>query len=103
MSYEAIILLITGLLALIGSLIAATATTVVFVNNGFTKNRKLLYEAIDKVTTTILAKLEYHERHDDERFLANERRHQETSDRIWNIELRNAAKDGTLPHEYKKN
>ncbi len=107
MSPEAIILLITGAVALVGGLIGTTATTVVYINNAFSKNRQLLYAAIEKVTATVVTKLEYHEQHDDTRFAQMTDRtnlgFKEQSDRIWNIELRNAAKDGTLPHEYKKN
>lgn len=107
MSAEAIILLATGLVAVIGALIAATATIVIYFNDSLSKNTTLLYAAIEKVTTTIITKLEYHEQHDDIRFAQiidrNNATFKEQSDRIWNIELRNAAKDGVLPHEYKKN
>lgn len=99
MSWEAIILS----LGLFGGFIVGCFSLAWFIFSQFSNNRKLLYEAIKEVTSTILAKLEYHERHDDERFIALAEVDRQTSDRIWNIELRNAAKDGVLPHEYKKN
>src|SRR5882672_4965294 len=114
MSAEAIILLTTGLIAIFGALIAATATIVIYFKDSLSKNNKAIYEAIKEVSATIkevsvtiINKLEYHEQHDDIRFAQiadrNNASFKEQSDRIWNIELRNAAKDGTLPHEYKKN
>jgi len=66
----------------------------------FEEIRKEFWLALNTASDKIIDKLEYHETHDDTRFETNERRHQATSDRIWNIELRNAAKDGVLPREY---
>jgi hypothetical protein len=103
MSAEAIILLVSGVIGLVASLVVTTATTVLYINNSFSKNRQLLYQSIDKLGNAIISKLEYHEKHDDERFGNLAKVDQQTSDRIWHIELRNAGKDKTLPHEYEKN
>lgn len=50
------------------------------------KTDTLIAKGFDRLTE----KLEYHEKHDDIRF-------ENLSNRIWGIELRNAARDGTLP------
>jgi hypothetical protein len=59
---------------------------------------------ITKCFDTLNEKYEYHGRHDDERFAEIAKSIgdglKQAYDRIWNIELRNAAKDGTLPTEY---
>lgn len=103
MTSEAIILIVTGVFGAI----CTTSVTVWFVSSQFSDNRKLIYDGLASITKTILDKLEYHEQHDDIRFGQVIDRinlgFKEQSDRIWNIELRNAAKDGVLPHEYKKN
>lgn len=91
----------------VATLVASTATLVWFVSVQFSSNRSLMWKAITEASKEIITKLEYHERHDDERFSEMAKdiaiRHQSTNNRIWNIELRNAAKDGTLPTEYRKN
>lgn len=102
MSAEAIILIVT---LVVGGFVT-TGTMVWFIGAQFSENRKLMYDVIDKMAKTIMDKLEYHEQHDDIRFTQiadrNNISFKEQSDRIWNLELRNAAKDGILPHEYKK-
>lgn len=55
----------------------------------FSHIRNAMYTGIKEVEKTILAKLEYHERHDDSRF-------GQIRDDIWDIRVRNAAADGTL-------
>lgn len=99
MSYEAILLGI----GLLGGFIATCVTLAWFIFSQLSETRRLIYTQFEK----LIVKLEYHEQHDDLRFAQiaekiNDR-FKEQSDRIWNIELRNAAKDGVLPHEYKKN
>lgn len=103
MTWEAIIALIAGVFALC----ASTSTMVWFISAQFSSNRALMWKAITEASKDIINKLEYHERHDDERFDALSKdvatRYHTVNNRIWNIELRNAAKDGILPTEYKKN
>jgi len=100
---EAVVTLAIGILGLISS----TAILVWFVSSQFSGNRNLMWKALTELGDKIIKKLEYHERHDDERFSQMAEtvntRTRELSDRIWTIEIRNAAKDGTLPTEYKKN
>ena len=94
-------------LPLIGTLVVWTGSLVWFVAAQFSANRTLMWKAITQASDKIIAKLEYHERHDDERFEQMSKdiasRYHTVNNRIWNIELRNAAKDGVLPTEYKRN
>lgn len=52
-------------------------------SNQFKGMRNIMYD----VQKSILDKLEYHERHDDKRFA-------DVRDDIWDIRVRNAARDG---------
>lgn len=95
------------LIIAVGTLVASTGTLVWFVSAQFSSNRSLMWKAITEASDKIITKLEYHERHDDERFdqMAKDvaSRYNTINNRIWNIELRNAAKDGMLPTEHKRN
>lgn len=56
----------------------------------FSEIRAFVYEQTNRIEQTILKKLEYHEQHDDKRFggIRND---------LWDIRVRNAAKDGLAP------
>ena len=56
----------------------------------FSEIRALVYHQMTKVEENILDKLEYHEKHDDARFLG-------IRNDLWDIRVRNAAKDGLTP------
>lgn len=49
-----------------------------------------LYDKMDKTQDAIIAKLEYHEQHDDTRFANIDKE-------LWAIKVRNASKDGYIP------
>lgn len=91
----------------VGTLVVSTGSLVWFVSAQFSSNRNLMWKAITEASDKIIGKLEYHERHDDDRFQEISKdiaaRYHAVNNRIWNIELRNAAKDGVLPTEYKRN
>lgn len=53
----------------------------------FSATRHLIDEKIEKLEQNILEKLEYHEKHDDQRF-------ESLQNRVWDIQVRNASKDG---------
>lgn len=64
----------------------------------FERTHTLIYQQIAKVEQTIFNKLEYHEKHDDQRFM-------EVRDGLSEIRIRNAAKDmsmGTLVEQMNK-
>lgn len=56
----------------------------------FAEIRNLVYQQITRVEQAILGKLEYHEKHDDTRFLG-------IRNDLLDIRIRNAAKDGLVP------
>lgn len=76
--------------ALLG-VIATTIATALYLSWWLSKQfsivRQLVYTSTEKLQQVFLNKLEYHERHDDQRF-------QEVHNDLWTIRIRNAAKDG---------
>ena len=58
-----------------------------FIAGQFTNVRKLIHETIERTENVLLNKIEYHERHDDQRFSAITRD-------LWDVRVRNAARDG---------
>lgn len=75
-----------SLLAFIGSVIGIVWTQALWLSGQFSKMRSLVYEATSKVESNLVAKFEYHEKHDDQRF--NDIRND-----LWMIRLRSAARD----------
>lgn len=63
----------------------------------FTAIRSLIYSTAEKTTLGIMSKLEYHEKHDDQRFIALGDQIQNVRDVMWDMRVRQAAKDGTPP------
>ena len=61
----------------------------------FSSVRKLVYEKIEQVQKLFTDKLEYHERHDEIRF------NTVTND-LWDIRVRNAARDGIQIKDRKR-
>lgn len=74
-------------LTIVGSVIVFVGSMTWWLALQFGSLRNLVYSQIKEVRDTIISKLEYHEKHDDERFnsLRND---------IWDIRVRNAARDG---------
>lgn len=72
------------------TILSAVASLTWWLSGQFSTIRSLIYERLGVVERTILEKLEYHEKHDDMRFngIQND---------IWDIRVRNAAKDGLAP------
>lgn len=60
------------------------------------ENKKLMFDRLEKMQDIILSKMDYHEKHDDQRF------HDMWND-IWTIKVRNAAIDGLTRVENKTN
>lgn len=74
---------VSTILALLG----AEWVFAIWINRQFSNVRNLVYSSTEKLQLNILSKLEYHEKHDDQRFASLERN-------IWEIRVRNAAIDG---------
>lgn len=64
--------------------------------NQFSDMRSSLYNKLEKVEGNILDKLEYHERHDDQRF-------SDIKNDFWMLRLRLASKEGLLTEEEHAN
>lgn len=62
----------------------------------FAENRKFTYTIVKEMKEEIFKKLEYHEKHDDTRFSQIENRFGRLRNDIWEIRLRNAAKDSQM-------
>lgn len=71
----------------------------------FTNVRSLIYTTAEKTINNIIAKLEYHEKHDDTRFATMDARLVNVRDDLWDIRVRNAAIDGStlMTRDKKKN
>lgn len=74
-------------LATLGTLIGVVWYANSWLNKQFSDTKKVIFERLDRMQEAFMGKLEYHERHDDQRF------HDVTND-IWAIKVRNAAIDG---------
>lgn len=87
------------------SIITAVWSLAMWLSKQFAAIRTLVFEQGERIRDQILKKLEYHERHDDERFhdikeeLDN--RIQNLRNDVWEIRIRNAAKDGLLKPQKK--
>ena len=62
----------------------------IWIGKKFDSTKDFFSEKIEKLETNIIKKLEYHERHDDERFA-------DIKNDVWDIRVRNAARDGLTP------
>jgi len=73
------------------TIFAAVWSLALWISGQFTKVRGLIYETAEKTSATIMAKLEYHEKHDDARFSSLDNRIVNIRDDLWGIQMRNAA------------
>lgn len=60
-----------------------------WLNRQFSETKKLIFDKLEEMKASILDKMDYHERHDDQRF-------HDMSNDIWAIKIRNAAIDGRV-------
>lgn len=73
-------------LATFGSIMTSTWFLQSWLNRQFGDTRRLVYEKTDQLTKMFSDKLEYHEKHDDQRFT-------DINNNIWMLRLRTAAFD----------
>lgn len=76
-------------LALLAATIGSSWTLATYIAKQFALVKSTIFDKLDKTEGSIIDKLEYHERHDDQRFLA-------MGNDIWAIKIRNAAIDGQV-------
>lgn len=63
----------------------------------FSETKSGLYDKIDNLEDNIVKKLEYHEKHDDDRF-------SQIRNEVWDIRIKNAAREGlNTPRRREKN
>lgn len=77
-------------IGIIFTIVSAVASLTWWLSGQFNSVRHIVFERIGLVEKTILDKLEYHEKHDDSRFAG-------IRNDLWDIRVRNAAKDGLRP------
>jgi hypothetical protein len=75
--------------SIIFTLLGGLTSLTWWLSNQFSMIRNLIYSKIEETKSMVLEKLEYHERHDDQRFA-------EVRNDIWDIRVRNAMVDGKL-------
>lgn len=75
---------------IIFTIVSAVSSLTWWLSGQFSSVRHLVFERIGLVEKTIMDKLEYHEKHDDTRFAG-------IRNDLWDIRVRNAAKDGLSP------
>jgi hypothetical protein len=87
--------------AQIVSIIAAVGGLTWFFSRQLNILSEKFFVRLDTSLDKIILKLEYHEKHDDQRFMEmrdhSNQRFGEIKDDIWQIRLRNASKDGYIP------
>ena len=62
----------------------------------FDSLKELIYAKVNTLEDNLMSKLEYHEKHDDKRFL-------DLYNRLWEMRLRNAAIDGMFLDKSNEN
>jgi hypothetical protein len=72
------------LVALFLGIFGAVWSLAWWLSGKFSKTHQLIYDQIEKLGKHFDAKIDYHEKHDDQRF-------QNISNDLWEIKLRNAA------------
>lgn len=90
MSYSEWLTLVQIASGLLVAIIVTVGSGVWWLGKQFDYTRQQIDMKLEKLETSIVDKLEYHERHDDERF-------NQVSKDVWDIRVRNAARDGLQP------
>lgn len=76
----------------ISSIAVTLAGALWYLQGQFNSTKNFVLVKTDQLQKAILDKLEYHERHDDQRFSS-------VRDDLWEIRVRNAAIDGPLANK----
>lgn len=77
-------------MGIIFTVVSAVSSLTWWLSGQFSSVRHMVYERIGLTEKILIDKLEYHERHDDTRFAG-------IRNDLWDIRVRNAAKDGLAP------
>lgn len=85
-----------GIVGLCLTIFASVGSLTWWLSGQFTAIRNLIYTQIEKVYNNLSAKLDYHEKHDDNRFSNLDVRMASIRDDIWDIRVRDAAVRGII-------
>lgn len=87
-------------LTVVGILLSAGWVSQSWLNRKFAEASLQFNVKIDKLESLVVGKLDYHEKHDDDRFSElrklGEIRFNELKNDVWDIRIRNASKDGHI-------
>ena len=64
-----------------------------WLSNKFSELKDMFYVQIESVKNVLMTKLDYHEKHDDQRFSSVDKRFSNIRDDLWEIRVRNARVD----------
>jgi hypothetical protein len=82
-------------LVFMGTVLGAVWGHSLWLSKQFSSLRELIYKQTKAIEENFFSKLEYHERHDDNRFI-------DLRNELWELRLRNAEIQGTLLENVKK-
>jgi len=92
--------LVTGIIVALAAFIGVVFTSALWLSKQFSAVRNLVYDKTEQLKEFIIEKIEYHEKHDDQRFSQLNKDMQANnlavSNDIWAIKLRNATIDGRV-------
>src|SRR6266436_523406 len=91
-----------ALVTILGTIVGAVWGLDWWLSGQFANIRRLVYDQIDKLNHMFAEKLEYHQKHDDVRFEHVDNRLTSVRNDIWEIRVRNAAKEGISPTKLRK-
>jgi hypothetical protein len=98
MDWGLVSVLVGAVVSLIGALLGFLWSVTAWISKQFATNRELVYDKFEQLQKFITDKIEYHEKHDDERFDAVAKEltvmRSDISRDIWELRLRNAMVDG---------
>lgn len=77
-------------LATMATIVVLAISGTLWFNKQFNATNALVFLKFEELRTLFLSKLDYHEEHDDQRF-------SQMRNDIWELRVRNAAKDGLPP------
>lgn len=83
-----------SVVGVIGTIIGTVWSLAWWLSNKFSELREIFSIQVELVKTTLSSKIDYHEKHDDQRFSNVDKRFSNIRDDLWEIRVRNARVDG---------
>lgn len=88
--------LVLSLLGFLSVIVGVVWGHSLWLQKQFDSLKELIYAKVNTLEDNLMSKLEYHEKHDDKRFL-------DLYNRLWEMRLRNAAIDGMILDKSNEN